>query len=337
MFKKIKNIFKKHILDDILRGNFAKPFHFIKISIKHKFFGYPYSVLIETCNYCNLQCPSCTTPHHKINREKKMMSFEDYKKIIDYIKNSVHIVLLYFSNEPLLHPQLPEMIEYAHQNNLYTIISTNATLLNEKIARKLYKANLDEIMLCLDSVKKENFEEFRKGAIFETVFENIKRFCQIKKELKCKKPYLELQFILNKLNQDEVDEMKKLAKDFGVDKLHIKPFSLSAHAYTKEEMKILADKFLPNKKEYEGKVLYQVEEDVKMKKELKTCKLVDSNFVVLVDGRVVVCCYDLNAQYVYGNVLENKLSSIWKSREARFKRKAGRNRKYPLCKTCSDY
>jgi len=330
-------VFKRHILFDILEGNFGKPWHFVRSIFKYKFLGYPYSAMIETCNYCNLQCPTCTTPHHKMRREKKMMSFGDYKKIIDNIKDSVHIVLLYFSNEPLLHPQLPEMIAYAHKNNLYTMISTNATLLDGNIARKLYDSNLDEILLCLDSLKKETYEPFRKGAVFETVLENIKNFCQMKRGSGRRKPYIEMQFILNKLNQNEVTDIERFAEVCKIDRLHIKPFALSEYAYTKEEIEMLSEKFFPIKKEYQGKILYKKENNgLEIKRQSKVCKMVDSTIVVLADGRVSMCCYDFQGEFTYGNIFEQKLKSLWNSSETLRKRNLARNRKYPLCKICAN-
>ena len=102
-----------------------------------------------------------------------MMSLENYKKIIDNIKNSISVVMPWFSNEPLLIPHLVEMLKYAAQNNMYTMVSTNAALLNEQKARELLDSGLDEILLCLDGTTKESYEPFRKGAAFEEVFQNI--------------------------------------------------------------------------------------------------------------------------------------------------------------------
>jgi len=340
MFKRIKNrflyIWKRHFWSDISTGNFSKPIHFLKSIFKNKFLGYPRVAMIETCNFCNLKCPTCTTPHDKIKRERKMMTLEQYKKIIDNIKDSVHNVLLYFSNEPLIHPQVAEMVAYAHKNNLYTMISTNATFLDEKMARSLYDANLDEILLCFDGMKKETMEPFRLGADFNTVYKNIKNFCQMKKDLGKKKPYIEMQFILTKLNQNEVGDVKKFAKDLGVDRLHIKSFALSEYAYSKKEIKDLMEKFFPTKSEYQKKIRYKKEEDkLSRKEQKKVCGFVDNDTVILADGRVAMCCYDINGQYIYGNVLDKKLKKLWKEPDVVKKRKMAKNRKYLLCKICA--
>lgn len=330
-------VFKRHILLHILEGNFSKPLHFLIAGLKHKFFNYPYLAIIETENYCNIRCPTCTAPHNKIYRKKELMSFDNFEKVIDNIKDSVHVVLLYNSGEPLLHPDICRMINYAHKNNLYTMISTNATLLDEKMTKGLFTSGLDEILLCLDGVTKESYEPFRLGANFETVMKNIKHFCQQKQNLGLRKPFIELQFILNKLNQNEVKNIKELAKELKVDRMHVKTFSLSEYAYSKEEIKKLSEKFYPDTKEYRQKVRYSRKQDglLKIKKSLPRCSLVSSQFVVLVDGRISMCCYDLNGKYVYGSALNKKAKDVWFSPKAKSVRKLAENRKYPLCQVCS--
>ena len=336
--KRSAYVFKRHILTDVLSGNFKKPAHFIYCAVKTKIFDWPYLAMIETCNFCNLKCPTCTTPHHKMGRPKMMMPMEDYKKIIDNIKSSVSVVLPWFSNEPLLAPHIGEMIKYASQNGIYTVISTNAVLLTKEKSRELIMSGLDEIILCLDGISKESYEPFREGAEFDKVLENIKNFCRIKKERGGRKPFVELQFILTKLNQNEIPEVKKLAKELKVDRLRIKSFALSEYAYNEEERKKLSEMFLPDMLNQTGKIRYEKNGgELRIKNRKKKCDLASSNIVILADGRVSMCCYDYKGQYIYGNALENKLKDFWQLPDIRKKRDLAKTRKYPLCQVCANY
>lgn len=330
--------FRKHVLINILEGNFSKPWHFVAVNFKRKFLGYPYAALIEIGNYCNLRCPTCPTPGDKIHRKKELMSFENFKKVTDNIKDAVHIVLLYFTNEPLLSPDIFRMVEYAHRNNLYTEISTNAVLLNEEKTKNLLESGLDKIILDLDGTTKESYEQFRAGAKFEEVLRNITYFCRQKQILKSRKPFIELQFILNKLNQNEVEDIKKTAEELKVDNLCIRSFGLGEYAYSEKEIKELSAKFFPDILKYQQKIRYKKEGDkLKIKSSPQKCPLVKSHLVILVDGSVSMCCYDLDGKYIYGNVLSQKLKDIWLSLGAKNMRQLAKDRKYPLCKTCSIY
>ncbi|MFH1575569.1 MAG: radical SAM protein [Candidatus Nealsonbacteria bacterium] len=338
LIKYLHSAFVKHIWINIREGNFSKPWHFAKAFFKYRALGYPYVALIETGNYCNLRCPTCPTPADKICRKKELMSFDNFKKVINNIKDSVHIALLYFTNEPLLNPDIFRMVKYAHQNNLYTEISTNAVLLNQEKTKELLESGLDRIILDLDGTTKESYEQFRVGAKFEQVLENITYFCGQKQALALKKPFIELQFVLNRLNQNEVDDIQAIAKNLKADHLCIRSFGLGEYAYSENERKELSDKFFPDTSKYRQKIRYQEDGGkLKIKNAPVKCPLAKSHLVVLTDGRVTMCCYDLRGEYVYGDLFSQKLKDIWFNNDVRKKRQLARNKKYSLCKTCSIY
>lgn len=322
-------------------GKILKPFHYISSLYKNKLLDYPYLAIIETTNTCNLKCPTCPTPREKLCREPRVMNLDEFKTIIDKIKDKVHIVLLYNSNEPLIHPDLHEMVRYCDKNNLYTMISTNATLLDKLKTEQLFNSGLDEILLCLDGTSKKAYEEFRLGANFEEVAKNINYFCKEKKKRELARPYIELQFILNKLNQKQIPEIKKWSKVWDVNRLRIKSFGLAEYAYSREEIKELSEKFLPEKIEdenYKNKMIHQKEDgEVKMKRSNKKCSLAKDQLVVLADGSVAMCCYDISGKFIYGNLLEDNFEKIWNSSENQKRRKLAEEKKYPLCNICGEY
>ena len=337
-FKRLFYVFNRHILKTVLKGNFRKPPHFIWTILKHKVFKTPYLAMLETCNFCNLRCPTCTTPQSKITRQKEILSFENCKKIIDNIKNDISVLLPWFSNEPLLNSDLSEIIKYAAENNIYTMVSTNAVLLTEKKGRELIEAGLDEILLCLDGTSRRSYEPFREGADFEIILENIKNFCALRREYGKKMPFVELQFILTKLNQNEVGEIRRLAKESKVDRLRVKSFALSEYAYSKKEIKDLTERFLPDSEEYKSKIRYKKENgELSLKNKKNFCGLVFSNIVILTDGRISMCCYDLNGERAYkGNLLNKNLKQIWNLEENKSLRCEASRRGFPLCKICAN-
>ncbi|MBU0648612.1 radical SAM protein [Patescibacteria group bacterium] len=333
-------LLKRHLINQILTGRWFKPMHLMSVFIKSKLLCRPYLAIIETANFCNLNCPTCTTPHNKITREKKSMTLDDFKKIMDKVSPYCHVALLYNSNEPLLHPNLSEMISYADKKNLYTMISSNATLLNEEMTGKILKSGLDEILLCLDGMSKQSYEPFRRGADFETVKDNIINFCGEKKKRGLVKPYVELQFILTSLNQNEVPLIKEFAKEIGVDRLHIKSFALSEYAYSKEEIKKLSEEFFPLESKYSKKIIYDKKDDGTL--DLKRgkdwlCSLAEAQLVVLVDGSLSMCCYDINGKYIYGSLMDKDFLSIWNDPKVQKIRAMAKKGELSLCKICGAY
>jgi MoaA/NifB/PqqE/SkfB family radical SAM enzyme len=342
IIKKIKyfiSVFRWFVWYNLMNGEWAKVFHLAKSLSKHVISRTPFAVIVETSNTCNFHCPTCPTPHKKIyeRRKPQYMDLDVFKKVIDNIKDYVHIAYVYNSNEPLLHPQIVEMIKYASDNNLHTMISTNCSLLDKDKTEELLKSGLGEIRFALDSLKKEPFETFRAGSNFEIVKENIEYFCRRRKDLGVKRPIATLQFILNKLNQDEIPAIKEFAKQNHIDKLYIKPFILSSYAYEEEEADKLADQFFADKDVMDEHVVYKKEDQsLKPKIIYDTCKAAGQVFTVLADGRAVMCCFDLYGDYVYGEMDKMKLDALWNSNQAVQLRNRALKRQLPLCKVCGN-
>jgi len=329
-------LLKRHLTNQILTGKFLKPWHLFLVWLKHQLIKTPRVGIIETGNICNINCPTCPTPHHKIVRPKENMSLENFTRVIDKVSPYCHVVLLYNSNEPLLHPDIAEMIRYADQKNLYTMISTNATLLNEAMSDEILKSRLDEILLCLDGMSAAAYEPFRVGADFATVKRQIINFCLEKKNRRQRKPYVELQFIVTKLNQHEIPQVKQLAKEIGVDRLRLKSLSLGEHAFTREEMSNLTERFFPDSQSV--KVRYEKEADgsLRVKRPADwTCPIITRQFVILVDGSFSMCCRDFNGQYLYGNILQDDFLTIWQGPRARLLREKVLKNELPFCEICS--
>ncbi|MCD4670788.1 MAG: SPASM domain-containing protein [Actinomycetia bacterium] len=150
--------------------------------------GYmPSRLWIETTSRCNLSCSLCINKDMP-DSEKKDMDFGLYKKIIDEAAGSVYDANLFHRGEPLLHPQIADMVSYGTAKNIKTRLHTNATLLDGKLSRDIILAGLDMISFSFDGYTRKEYEKNREGADYEKTLENIKRFLKIKKELKAKKP-----------------------------------------------------------------------------------------------------------------------------------------------------
>ena len=101
-------------------------------------------IYIEITNVCNLNCPFCP----QIKREKEFMNIENFTTIINKIKNYTNHIYLHIKGEPLMHPNLDEIIKIANKNNLNLNITTNGRLLKDKLDimnnNKIYSTLLDK-------------------------------------------------------------------------------------------------------------------------------------------------------------------------------------------------
>ena len=95
--------------------------------MKKKQFG---KIYIEITNVCNLQCAFCIPT----TRKPEFMKVEDFDRILQKIQPYTDRIYLHIKGEPLLHPQLKEILACAMEKQMDVTITTNATLLQQNLS-----------------------------------------------------------------------------------------------------------------------------------------------------------------------------------------------------------
>jgi radical SAM protein with 4Fe4S-binding SPASM domain len=290
----------------------------------------PGFISIETANYCNLNCPECPVGQREPGvLDRLRFDLDLYKRMIDELKPTLQHVILYFQGEPLLNKQLPEFIEYAHKARIYTSTSTNAQLLYESTAKELVLSGLDKLIISADGSTQETYETYRVGGQLEKALEGIRHVVRWKDELKSVTPLIELQFIVLKSNEHQMEEMKKLAKNLKVDRLTFK----TAQLYDYEN----GNRLLTTKKKY---ARYELLSDGKYHlkgTQPNRCWRLWNGAVVNAKGDVLPCCFDKESEFSFGNVNEKAFAAAWHSKKASdFRGKILQNRKqFEMCRNCT--
>lgn len=97
---------------------------------------------VEITNCCNLRCSFC----HGHSRPARQLSREEFAHILQQLQGKTKYIYYHLMGEPLLHPLLPNFLEMAADADFRSVITTNATLLEEKkavlLACPIHKMNL---------------------------------------------------------------------------------------------------------------------------------------------------------------------------------------------------
>jgi radical SAM protein with 4Fe4S-binding SPASM domain len=142
--------------------------------------GLPVEYIVETTAKCNLYCPMCPRETHK--QPKADMTAAVFEKLVGDAGRTAEHMMLIGLGEPFMDPQIFPRIEFCHRHSISTLLSTNGTFLDEKIAARVLDSPLEQITLSFDGARKETFEFYRKGAKFEKVRDNFVRFARMKHE-----------------------------------------------------------------------------------------------------------------------------------------------------------
>lgn len=113
---------------------------------------------------CNLKCIHCYAQAKDIEFENEL-STEEGKALIDDLASFGSPVILFSGGEPTIRKDLPELAAYAREKGMRAVISTNGTLIDRDLAKKLKDVGLSYVGVSLDGIRETN-DKFRgmKGA-----------------------------------------------------------------------------------------------------------------------------------------------------------------------------
>ncbi|RQD80867.1 12,18-didecarboxysiroheme deacetylase [Methanosalsum natronophilum] len=148
---------------------------------------------------CNLKCIHCYA-HADDENDSDELTTQEGKELIDDLADFGVPVILFSGGEPLMRKDLPELVTYARSKGLRAVISTNGTLIDEKMARRLKEIGLSYVGISIDGTMPTN-DNFRAiSGAFLAAIEGL-RNCQ-KEGIK-----VGLRFTINKYNMDEIPDI----------------------------------------------------------------------------------------------------------------------------------
>ena len=306
-------------------------FYVSRILNKPVQWGYPISISFEPTTSCNLRCPECPSGLRAFTRPTGMLQKDFFTQTIDDIHKHLLYLIFYFQGEPYLNRDFLSMVKYASGKGIYTATSTNAHYLTDEIAKETVESGLDRLIISIDGTTQEVYKQYRRGGNINKVIEGAKNIVKWKKKLKSKTPFVFFQFLVVKPNEHQVDEIKILAKQIGVDEVRFKTAQVYDYKSDPNDLIPLNTKFSRYKKDEQGNYI------TKNKLANRCWKLWHAN-VITWDGLVVPCCFDKDAMHRLGNLQMQTFKEIWSNDNYKqFRRELMTGRKnIDICSNCSE-
>ncbi|MBL3657026.1 SPASM domain-containing protein [Fulvivirga sediminis] len=292
--------------------------------------GMPISISIEPTTSCNLRCPECPSGLRSFTRPTGMLPDDLFKKVINELQDTLMYLLFYFQGEPYLHKSFLDLVKYASDRKIYTATSTNAHYLNDEMARKTVESGLDRLIVSIDGTTQETYQSYRVGGRLHKVVEGTKNIIRWKKELKSKTPHVIFQFLVVRPNEHQIEDVKKMATELGVDEVGFK----TAQIYDYENGSDLIptiDKYSRYKNNGDGTFSIK-------NKLLDHCWKMWHSSVITWDGKVIPCCFDKDAHYRMGDLQKFSFKEVWEGDTYRkFRQAIVKSRsKIEMCQNCTE-
>ncbi|HPF01698.1 MAG TPA: radical SAM/SPASM domain-containing protein [Bacteroidales bacterium] len=301
-------------------------FSYLQASLSHKpvVSGMPPALGVELTNHCNLHCPECSCGSGLMTRAKGFMDTELFEKIISELGSYLLNINLCFQGESMLHPQFFKIL--AKCREVHSTLSTNGHLLSPDNAAKIVRSGLDKLIVSLDGMDQETYSSYRVGGNLETVLTGIKNI-QEARSRSSSPMKLEIQFIVNRHNEHQIDQVRGFAKTMKAS-LHLKSMQI-INDHTHEFWLPSISGYSRYRKTGEG---YPVKSRLPDR-----CARLWFNPVVTWDGNVIPCCFDKDAEHIMGNLQEESFRDIWNGPRYRLFRRSllSERAMIDICRNCT--
>jgi pyrroloquinoline quinone biosynthesis protein E len=197
----------------------------------------PRWLLAELTYACPLQCPYCSNPldYHK---HKDELSTDDWKRVLSQARKMGAVQLGFSGGEPLLRPDLVELVTYARELGYYSNLITSGHSMTEKMVMQLKDAGLDHIQVSIQASSRE-LNDYLAGT---KTFEHKKH---VAKWVKQHGYPMVLCVVLHRENIQQMPEILQMADEMGADFLELA--NTQYHGWAQ----VNRDLLLPTKEQFE--------------------------------------------------------------------------------------
>ena len=176
---------------------------------------WPRLVFWETTAACNLVCSHCrrTDVADKVTPDE--LSTQEAKSMIEELSNWGRTILVFSGGEPLMRPDIFELMSYANQKGVIVALATNGTLIDQDLAKRVRESGVDRVSISFDGADEATHDAFRR---LPGSFRSAMAGAQA---LRAEGVPLQINVTVAKHNADQLDRMVSLAKDLGAVALHL--------------------------------------------------------------------------------------------------------------------
>lgn len=119
----------------------------------------PMIVSWMTTNQCNLKCVHCYQDAEEAT--DKELSTSEARTMIEGIARAGFKIMIFSGGEPLMRPDIYELVEYAVRQGLRPVFGSNGTLITPEVARRLKACGACAMGISVDSLDAMKHDKFR--------------------------------------------------------------------------------------------------------------------------------------------------------------------------------
>ncbi len=258
----------------------------------------PLSLCWQITKKCNYHCPFCLSGEQELYE----LPLDTIKSIIDILADANVVRIDFTGGEPMLRKDFLEILKYASNKGIETLVTSNGSSYSDEIAQTLLETNT-LLLISLDGDEETHDKSRGKGA-YKRAVESIKKY-------RAKNVPVRINYLIRKDNLDKIEYIYNLTKELNVDRLFYIFIAPQGKAYentelllTDEERKKYLD-YIKELKQKSGDNPFITIQDYSELGNFHSCFLIDSKGDVISQGYSQDDCVNV------GNILTDGLDKCW--------------------------
>lgn len=189
--------------------------------------SYPYYLLVDPADVCQLRCTTCPTgldnearrrgdTAHLNRRQRSVMQPELFDAVLDEVGPYLFFLLLYNWGEPLLNPSIARFVTKARSHDIATEIHTNLSLrLSQRRIDALLDCGLDSLTVSVDGFSQEIYRVHRVGGDIDLVKKNLEALTAARDRLGSS-TLITYKMLIFAHNEHEIPLARGYCEDLGI-------------------------------------------------------------------------------------------------------------------------
>jgi radical SAM protein with 4Fe4S-binding SPASM domain len=270
----------------------------------------PARVYLDVTDACNLRCRHCCTASG-IPRPDEL-TLGELERVIDQVVSMGVRYLVISGGEPMLRPDLPQVLAYARHRGLAVTLLTNGLLVDRSAAQMLSRMKI-RVKISLDGATRKTHEALRGSGTFDSTLEALSILRSAEAE------GLAVHFTLNRLNSAELLSLPAVLSSIGVRNLVVGVIKPSGRARENADL-LVSPSMVP---------YLRLQVDTLARNPLISlqsftdqgtggfgCPATCNKFGVTASGRVTTCAF-FGEKLLGDNVRDHALPVLWERQKLR--------------------
>jgi mycofactocin biosynthetic radical S-adenosylmethionine protein MftC len=270
----------------------------------------PVNVTWEVTYACNLSCIHCLSDSGR--KRDGELTTEQALRVIDQLAAEKVFQFNIGGGEPFMRPDFLDLMDHAHDRGMVTCISTNGTLIDEPIARRLDHP-LVYIQVSLDGASEASNDAVRGRGSYKKVLNALDhlRNRDIEVSVNC---------VLTRHSFPELDKLVELATSYGA-KLRVSRFRPSGRGkqsweklnVEREQMAEFSQWLSRHLAVSTGDSFFSVTTEERRSLGLNMCGACKLTCCLSPQGEIYPCAFLQEPEFCTGKLPEEDFGTIWKT------------------------